>query len=398
MDHDVTTACAQPAPPAVLAGQPSADAIAVLGDALAAFSSRVARRELELSRLFDEIARERSSLLDTVLNRLFEGFSGVIPFETLECAFLSDCGRRLVGAWRRGHAATLQPNWSISIEGPLHDCLRRGEPAIISDLHAERASDARSAIERHLLLAGVRAALACPLVADGVPLGLLFFTSGQPDVFRPAHETAFLRAAAQVSAVVYRTRAYGEFLGGHRALESEARRLRRVATTDALTGVLNRRALDSRLERAWARFEQDGTGFGLIFCDLDHFKQVNDTHGHAAGDRVLAQAARSLARGLRGADAVGRYGGEEFLAIVDTGVEDTLGRVAQRLRRLLAEATAGAVPVTASFGVASSHRFPTRELLVTSADRALYDAKRRGRDCCVLGVSSADLVLLQNGD
>ncbi|MGC4083918.1 MAG: GGDEF domain-containing protein [Vicinamibacterales bacterium] len=162
--------------------------------------------------------------------------------------------------------------------------------------------------------------------------------------------------------------------------------------------MLNRRALDARLESAWARAEHEGVPFGLIFCDLDHFKRVNDTQGHAVGDRVLAQAACNLSRSLRGGDAVGRYGGEEFLAVIDSGAEETLALVARRLRRMLASDAVSGVAVTASFGVASSTRFASLADLIASADRALYEVKRRGRDCCVLAASATDLRLLTDGE
>lgn len=376
----------------------SADAIADLGQALAAFSTRVTRRELELNRLVEQIAQERNVLLDNVLERLFEGFGGVIPFDALECAFLSDDGLQIVSYWKRGTGAAQHTSWSAALDcSRLQQLLAGREPLIIDDLFSGQASQPIAAPERRLLMDGARSVLACPLVADGAPLGVLFFTSRVPVAFQPSHAAAFERAASQVSVVVQKTRAYGEVIQGSRALVSETRRLRQVATTDALTGVLNRRALDSRLETAWARYEHEGAGFGLIFCDLDHFKQVNDSHGHSVGDRVLAAAAHCLSRSLRGADAFGRYGGEEFLALIDTSAEDTLSRVAGRLRKMVEAGDGCSVSVTASFGVASCRRFTSLADLVSSADRALYEAKHSGRNCCVLAASRTEFVLLPDG-
>jgi diguanylate cyclase (GGDEF)-like protein len=102
------------------------------------------------------------------------------------------------------------------------------------------------------------------------------------------------------------------------------------------------------------------------------------------GDEVLAVVARCLAKGLRGADVVGRWGGEEFLAIVDTTSEATLTDVAERLRTLIARESAAGIRVTASFGSAVCHRFTTLGDLIVSADRALYNAKAGGRNRCVL--------------
>lgn len=374
----------------------SVDAVTELGTALDSLSSRVSRREVELARLFDQIAVERHALLDTVLERLHEGFMGSIPFDMLECAFLSEDGEQLVSYWKRGTGESQHTSWSARLEGSIFDrTLASREPMVVDDLFARPAAEPMAAPERRMLMEGARSVLACPLVADGTALGLLLFTSRVPGRLLASHAATFARAAGQVSIVVQKTRAYGEGIQGSRALANETRRLRQEATTDALTGVLNRRALDERLDAAWTRYEQEGAGFGLIFCDLDHFKLVNDTHGHGVGDRVLADAARQIARGLRGADAFGRYGGEEFLAVIDTSVEDTLSLVARRLRTMVQAAGHAGIRVTASFGVASCRRFTSLEDLVSSADRALYEAKHHGRNCCVLAASRTEFVRLE---
>jgi diguanylate cyclase (GGDEF)-like protein len=376
----------------------SPDAIAELGDALAAFSSRVARRERELNRLFDEIAVERNTLLDAVLSRLYLGLSGVIPFDAIECAFLSDDGTSTVSFWKRGSGpAPSEQGDPKPIGGTrLREMLATGYPLIINDLQSHAASASGGDLERRMVAEGARSALTCPLIADGVPLGFLFFTSHQPGAFAEAHAAAFKRAAAQVSIVVQKTRAYGEVVGHNRVLLRETRRLQEAATTDALTGVLNRRALDAALATAWDRYEQDGVAFGVILADIDHFKQVNDTHGHAVGDRLLSQTARCLARGLRGADVFGRFGGEEFLAIVDTTSEATLADVAHRLRSQVARENPCGIAVTASLGVAVSYRFNSVENLLGGADRALYDAKGSGRNRSAMALSADEVIPLHD--
>ncbi len=208
-------------------------------------------------------------------------------------------------------------------------------------------------------------------------------------MFSNAHASAFERAASQVSVVVQKTRAYGEVVNHNRVLLRETRRLHEAATTDALTGVMNRRALDAALTSAWERHVRDRAGFGVIFCDVDHFKHVNDTHGHGIGDSVLARTALCLMRGLRGGDIFGRFGGEEFLAIVDTGSEATLADVAQRLRAMVAREMPCGISVTASFGAAASPRFSSLAALLAAADRALYAAKAHGRNQCVMATDTA---------
>ena len=378
MNHEVTAALAAP------------DAIVQLSTALDDFSTRVARREHELSRVFEQIAVERSSLLDAVLTRVVDGFSRVIPFDALECAFLSDDGTTLVSYWSRGTAAdALQSGQVTSVEGScLQGGLSDGRARIVNDLLTDSVGQSNADLERRLIADGARAVLACPLVADGLPLGFLFFTSRRAHVFRDAHAATFQRAAAQVSVVVQKTRAYGEVVNHNRVLLRETRRLREAATTDALTGVMNRRALDAALASAWTRHVRNRAGFGLIFCDIDHFKDVNDTHGHGVGDRVLAQTALCLMRGLRGGDIFGRFGGEEFLAIVDTASEATLADVAQRLRAMVAREMPCGISVTASFGAAVSPRFSSLSAVLAAADGALYTAKGQGRNQCVMATEA----------
>ena len=136
MNRDMTTAAAAPveavSPPTE--GR-SVDAVAALGSALATFSSSVSRREVELARLFDQIVVERNALLETVLNRLWDGFTGVIPFDVLECSFLSDDGGQLVSYWRRSTTPALHTSWAASLDGSVFDATLAGRsPVVIDDL------------------------------------------------------------------------------------------------------------------------------------------------------------------------------------------------------------------------------------------------------------------------
>jgi two-component system cell cycle response regulator len=162
--------------------------------------------------------------------------------------------------------------------------------------------------------------------------------------------------------------------------------LRFRATHDMLTGVSNRASVLDALKSERARQVRDGGSFGVILADLDHFKGVNDTHGHLAGDSVLKEAARRMKICVRPYDTVGRYGGEEFLIIVPTGDAHGTATLAERIRKTIAAedvaADSGPIPVTASFGVAVSTEcepLDTKELL-RLADEALYQAKARGRN------------------
>ncbi len=176
-----------------------------------------------------------------------------------------------------------------------------------------------------------------------------------------------------------------------------AERLRELSTVDGLTHQLNHRATYERLIEELARAERYGQPLSIVLCDLDQFKQVNDVHGHLAGDAVLSGGAAVLRQGLRAGDLLGRYGGEEFLAILPQ-VDLAAGcQAAERLRRRLEEhrtpVAGGDVRVTASFGVAElgelaelaksfdTEERPIADLLVSLADRRLYEAKAAGRNC-----------------
>jgi diguanylate cyclase (GGDEF)-like protein len=164
--------------------------------------------------------------------------------------------------------------------------------------------------------------------------------------------------------------------------------LARVAVTDPLTGLQNRRSLDDHLGRELDRARRYGSAFTLALLDIDHFKPVNDTYGHAVGDRILVLVSRALERLVRKTDVVARWGGEEFLVLAPETPAERALLLGERLREAVAMAAsreAGLPPVTASIGLASSDAAPAdgASELIERADRALYEAKRRGRNRCV---------------
>lgn len=159
--------------------------------------------------------------------------------------------------------------------------------------------------------------------------------------------------------------------------------LRFRASHDMLTGIPNRGTILEAVNRERARQIRDGGSFGVILADLDHFKAVNDTYGHLAGDIVLKEAACRMRACVRSYDSVGRYGGEEFLIVVPTGDGNSTAAVAERVRQAISEkpvmTESGPISVTASLGIAVSIDRDAKEVL-RSADEALYCAKARGRN------------------
>ena len=161
--------------------------------------------------------------------------------------------------------------------------------------------------------------------------------------------------------------------------------LRHQATHDVLTGIWNRAMVVDQLERELARARREGQSLAIILADLDHFKSVNDTYGHAAGDAVLREAAARLVGVPRRYDFVGRYGGEEFLLVLPNCELPEAALVAERVRTAVAAdpisvGTIG-LPLTVSLGVAcTSGKYEAADVLLQQADEALYHAKAMGRN------------------
>lgn len=157
------------------------------------------------------------------------------------------------------------------------------------------------------------------------------------------------------------------------------------AQTDPLTGVLNRRSLVERLEAACLRARARGLPIALLFIDLDHFKEINDTRGHQAGDACLRAIIDPIHAELRQSDVIGRYGGEEFVVILSSADISAAGPIAERIRHRVAdvrvEGYGPPIRVTCSIGVATSDTLGVwGEHLIARADEAVYDAKRSGRN------------------
>jgi diguanylate cyclase (GGDEF)-like protein len=162
--------------------------------------------------------------------------------------------------------------------------------------------------------------------------------------------------------------------------------LRIQATRDSLTGVWNRNAIFEILAKEAARCEREGHSLGLLLCDLDHFKKINDTYGHVVGDFVLKESTERMTRVVRHYDAIGRYGGEEFLIILPGCDLATAERRAEAIRGSICSEpfVTGdvSVTVTVSFGATcvGGGLAAASEKLIQYADTALYEAKRRGRN------------------
>ncbi|MDR6842977.1 sensor domain-containing diguanylate cyclase [Pseudoxanthomonas sacheonensis] len=182
---------------------------------------------------------------------------------------------------------------------------------------------------------------------------------------------------------------FGQLVLQQTAEARETQKLRRSAELDALTGMLNRNAIDLALSHAFIEAHKNDKTLAVLFIDVDGFKLVNDTYGHACGDQCLRHLADVLSRALRPGDLLGRYGGEEFLVLLPTPGDDQAREIGERIRLQIEESAVEwqdqKVKLTVSVGVATRlvhEQTPTQAL--ERADRALYSAKHEGRNRVVL--------------
>jgi two-component system cell cycle response regulator len=183
-----------------------------------------------------------------------------------------------------------------------------------------------------------------------------------------------------------RLRAGRRILELQEALMTARDRMKDIASRDPLTGLWNRNEIFRILESELARTKREGSQLAVIMADLDHFKQINDTYGHLAGDSVLRATAAKMQEAVRPYDAVSRYGGEEFLIVVwdcEPGQAEAIG---ERIREFISgspmDTSEGLLKVTISIGVATTTDFPDADphRLLHAADAALYIAKDAGRN------------------
>jgi diguanylate cyclase (GGDEF)-like protein len=211
-----------------------------------------------------------------------------------------------------------------------------------------------------------------------------------PVIFLTAHtDTADRVAGLDAGAVDYMVKpfAQAELMARVRAaLRTKAVRdgFIEKATRDGLTGVFNRREIDLQADSAVKLAERHGRPMSFLMLDIDHFKQINDRFGHAAGDAVLRETALRITTACRGSDVVGRYGGEEFMLVLpETGAKEA-GTAGDKVRRVLSEQPivfdGTSISITASVGAAAWEPTMTSAALTAAADDALYRAKRDGRN------------------
>ena len=264
----------------------------------------------------------------------------------------------------------------------LATALRTSRAVLVPDVAVDPMfEDVRSLWQREGLTPPIRSVLAIPFALDRRRMGVFFLRTERGERTLTAEDATFAETVIRAAVAAIR-RAH--------ALEStraDNRRLEELATTDALTRLINRRALLERLSIEVDRARRFKSQLSVLMVDLDHFKAVNDEHGHLGGDEVLRQMGTLLAGAVRTIDVVARYGGEEFIVILPETAPDGAVTFAERLRRSVEEqvfelSTDRILHLTCSIGVATfpSPRVASPEDLFATADEALYRAKSGGRN------------------
>ncbi|WP_296945360.1 diguanylate cyclase [uncultured Massilia sp.] len=240
--------------------------------------------------------------------------------------------------------------------------------------------DARA--QRHLFPyppPGLASVALVPLLRNKRLIGSLNLGSRDPGRFTPVLGTDLVQHMGSIIAICLENVISNEML-------------KYIGLTDALTGVYNRRYMDRRLVEEIARAQRQAYRISCMYIDVDHFKQVNDTYGHLAGDDVLREVAARIKAELRMSDALGRFGGEEFVALLIDADIGSASLVAQRIRASVADEPVllpdgQALSVSVSIGVATLDDFErdhaiegVAQQLVMLADQALYQAKQNGRN------------------
>jgi two-component system cell cycle response regulator len=263
----------------------------------------------------------------------------------------------------------------------IQRALATNRPLFVADVRTDPLyAKARERWSREGVDVPTRSAIVVPFSLHGVQSGVFFLRTLGNAPPLTASDVEFAEQAIKTAVAAIERASQLE------TARSDKERYRWLATTDSLTGCLNRRALVEGIERELDRNRRYNTDLSVLLIDLDRFKDINDTHGHLAGDSVLRQVGRLLHEELRTVDIAARYGGEEFVIVLpETGLDGALA-FADRLRERVGHhdfSDDGTVfQVTVSIGVASvpGNWAATPETLIALADEALYRAKNDGRN------------------
>lgn len=328
----------------------------------------VAEKRAQELQTLQEATQIVSSFLnqEEAIQRILEQIARVVPYDSAAVQLWREDHLEIVGC--RGFPCQEEIN---GLHFPLEDSnpgaivFRTGKPLILADVQQE-FPQFRNPKHSH-----IRGWMGVPLILKNITKGIISLDSKEPDHFNGGQARLASVFANQVSIALENAHLFEE--------------VTRLSITDPLTGLFNRRHFYEMTLHEYERYVRYGTPFSVLMLDADHFKQINDTYGHLAGDKVLETLADLFRANLRKVDILCRFGGEEFIATLPETRAREAACLAERLRdqinKCVVQTDAGPVTVTVSIGIAEFDRgCDTIDRLLDCADKALYQAKMDGRN------------------
>ncbi len=331
----------------------------------------IEKEQRQLAEALRDIGAVLSTSLDfdNVLDLLLDQIGRVVPYDIANI-LLVEGGRLRVARTRFHESMPMEPAlllksspFNISPTPHLYYMLDSAQPLAISVV-PDNADWIESPVP-------IGSWVGAPVIVKGKVVACFSLAKLETGFYQHMHAEELIVFAGQAALALENARLFSE--------------IQRLAIIDDLTGIFNRRHLFELAEREFSRAQRFNRPLTVIMLDLDYFKRVNDTYGHAVGDQVLLVVAERCKANIREVDILGRYGGEEFTIILPEAGLDEAQIISERLRKHIARmpitTTAGPIHITVSVGAASlSNETPNTAKLIDCADYAMYAAKRRGRN------------------
>jgi diguanylate cyclase (GGDEF)-like protein len=363
-------------------------------EALLAGATQQILRAIQSERIFTAVERSkyeherfyhasaelgRALTLDNVMDTAFAAAKEICAFDMASIALFDKDKKR-----HRVSRVQVAPGAEGIVDMKTIDGHEFGEAAglasmVVKNKHylpagGELRDPAMPVFGRKVKLKGVESLLVLPLIAADEAIGSFTLAARRQGAFGKDARDMLGVIANQVAVSLQNAKMYQQ--------------MERMATTDGLTGLVNHRAFQEKLDERLGRAERTGQKIALILTDIDHFKKVNDNYGHPIGDQVLKRVAKVLDEGMRKIDVVARYGGEEFAIVIEGADAEAAKLLADRLRvdvgKQVVHTDKGPLSVTLSLGIACVPDDATgKQALIEHADQALYHAKHNGRNRAV---------------
>ncbi len=289
----------------------------------------------------------------------------VVSYDTASVLLLRDMALEVVGGSGWDDIDAVKGlRIPVPGENPHSKALEHGHPFVVNDV----AED----FPQYSNISGteIRGWLGVPLIVHGETLGLLAMDSTQPGFFTPKHIRLSTALGDHVAVALYNARLFEQ--------------TKELAMTDSLTGVATRRSFFHQAERALELARRTENPVSVLMADLDHFKKINDRHGHPAGDEMLRKVADAAQAVLRRSEIIGRYGGEEFAVVLPDTDEPNAMIIAERIRIRVADIMIPGEEKSLSVSIGVTTRDPAEitsiDAILEEADTALFEAKRLGRN------------------